>query len=96
MIEKVKNIYYRGLLSSCNYSCSYCCFARKKPGKTELIKDEESLKKFCDFIDNTEFKNKVSIFLLPMERGLYMTIMSKLSEDLLQIQNVNIYPVKPI
>jgi len=70
MIEKVKNIYYRGLLSSCNYSCSYCCFARKKPGKTELIKDEESLKKFCDFIDNTEFKNKVSIFFTPYGEGL--------------------------
>lgn len=70
MIEDVKNIYFRGLLSSCNYSCSYCCFAKKEPCKTELSKDKECLNKFCEFIDTTEFKNAVSIFFTPYGEGL--------------------------
>lgn len=70
MIKNVKNIYYRGLLSSCNYSCTYCCFAKSKPDKTELSRDKECLKRFCDFIDTTEFKNEVSIFFTPYGEGL--------------------------
>ena len=36
----------------------------------ELSKDKDCLKRFCDFIDCTEFKNAVSIFFTPYGEGL--------------------------
>lgn len=70
MLEGVKNICFRGSLSSCNYSCSYCSFAKSRFCETELVKDKESLNRFCDFIDSTDFKNDISIFLTPYGEGL--------------------------
>jgi len=85
MIEDVKNIYFRGFLSSCNYSCSYCCFAKRKPTEIEISKDKECLRKFCNFIDATEFKNEVSIFLTPYGEGLihdhYVEALGKLASN---------------
>jgi|LSQX01.2.fsa_nt_gb hydroxymethylpyrimidine pyrophosphatase-like HAD family hydrolase/MoaA/NifB/PqqE/SkfB family radical SAM enzyme len=70
MLEGVKNICFRGSLSSCNYSCSYCSFAKRGPRKTELMKDKACLSRFCDFIDTTSFTNQISIFLTPHGEGL--------------------------
>ena len=85
MIEDVKNIYFRGLLSSCNYSCSYCSFAKRKSSKTELLKDRECLNRFCVFFDTTEFKNAVSVFLTPYGEGLihdyYVEAIGKLAKS---------------
>lgn len=70
MLEGVKNICFRGFLSSCNYSCSYCSFAKSKLCETELMKDKASLKRFCDFIDAAHFSNQISVFLTPYGEGL--------------------------
>ncbi|TYQ17755.1 UNVERIFIED_CONTAM: hydroxymethylpyrimidine pyrophosphatase-like HAD family hydrolase [Acetivibrio alkalicellulosi] len=83
MIESVKNIYFRSFLSSCNYSCSYCRFAKKKMNEVEILKDEKCVQRFCDFIDSTNFKNRVSIFLTPYGEGLihdyYIRAMARLA-----------------
>ena len=39
-------ILYRGPLSSCNYSCNYCPFAKTKNTKAELAADTEKLNRF--------------------------------------------------
>jgi hydroxymethylpyrimidine pyrophosphatase-like HAD family hydrolase/MoaA/NifB/PqqE/SkfB family radical SAM enzyme len=70
MLEGVKNICFRGFLSSCNYSCSYCSFAKSRLCETELMKDKECLNRFCNFIDSTEFRNEISVFLTPYGEGL--------------------------
>lgn len=68
IIKKVRNIYFRSFLSSCNYSCSYCVFA--KSSLNDVKKDINCLDKFCNFIQSTEFLNKVSVFLTPYGEGL--------------------------
>lgn len=44
------SILYRGPLSSCNYSCNYCPFAKTKDSRQTLKADEEKLLRLIDFI----------------------------------------------
>lgn len=39
-------VLYRGPLSSCNYGCEYCPFAKRKESKAELAKDRAALERF--------------------------------------------------
>ncbi len=40
------SILYRGPLSSCNYACWYCPFAKRREPRTELAADREPLAPF--------------------------------------------------
>ncbi len=42
---------YRGSLKSCNYSCSYCPFSKKKTTVKELKQDQEALFRFVKSIE---------------------------------------------
>lgn len=42
---------YRGSLKSCNYSCSYCPFAKRQAAPTELDKDREDWFRFCKSLE---------------------------------------------
>ena len=46
------HILYRGPLSSCNYDCSYCPFAKTTNTKKELAIDKENLQKFVAWVKN--------------------------------------------
>ena len=41
------SIYYRGSLSSCNYACAYCPFAKTRNSRSELALDRRQLERFC-------------------------------------------------
>jgi hypothetical protein len=41
------SIYYRGSLSSCNYACGYCPFAKTRNSRAELALDRHQLQRFC-------------------------------------------------
>lgn len=43
-------ILYRGPLSSCNYDCHYCPFAKRHETAAELRVDREQLDRFIDFL----------------------------------------------
>ncbi len=43
------SILYRGPLSSCNYGCEYCPFAKKRESATELQVDRAALERFVDW-----------------------------------------------
>ncbi len=43
------SIYYRGSLSSCNYSCAYCPFAKTRNTRAELEHDRRQLRRFQDW-----------------------------------------------
>ncbi len=45
--------FYRGSLKSCNYSCSYCPFSKKKTSHLELERDREALSRFVCHVQNT-------------------------------------------
>ena len=40
------SILYRGPLSSCNYACGYCPFAKRNEGRAELDRDRVALSRF--------------------------------------------------
>lgn len=46
--------YYRGSLKSCNYSCSYCPFSKKKGSPGELEKDRASWSRFVEHVNGQE------------------------------------------
>lgn len=46
--------YYRGSLKSCNYTCSYCPFSKRKGNALEYQKDQNALFRFIDKINTTE------------------------------------------
>lgn len=49
MVEKMKRQwYYRGSLKSCNYSCSYCPFCKKKGSLHEQQKDKTDFFRFIE------------------------------------------------
>lgn len=43
------NLLYRGSLSSCNYSCGYCPFAKTRNTRAELRRDFAELERFVDW-----------------------------------------------
>lgn len=43
--------FYRGYLKSCNYSCSYCPFSKKKGSVRELKQDRQAFFRFINRID---------------------------------------------
>ncbi len=44
------SILYRGPLSSCNYGCDYCPFAKHHETATELARDRRALERFTDWV----------------------------------------------
>ncbi len=46
--------YYRGSLKSCNYSCSYCPFSKKKGGARELQRDRAAWFRFVEHMNSQE------------------------------------------
>ena len=43
-------IVYRGSLSSCNYACAYCPFAKTRAGREQLRQDKTQLQRFCGWV----------------------------------------------
>ncbi|MEO9515883.1 MAG: STM4011 family radical SAM protein [Paracoccaceae bacterium] len=61
-------ILWRGSLSSCNYACGYCPFAKTKDSRATLDLDRASLDRFCDWValQNRE----VSVLFTPWGEAL--------------------------
>ncbi|HXJ72405.1 MAG TPA: STM4011 family radical SAM protein [Candidatus Dormibacteraeota bacterium] len=62
------NILYRGSLSSCNYACGYCPFAKTANTVAELRQDELELERFVAW---TELQTRrIGILITPWGEGL--------------------------
>jgi MoaA/NifB/PqqE/SkfB family radical SAM enzyme len=48
----VYRILYRGSLSSCNYSCDYCPFAKTANTREELLQDAREVERFVEWVGN--------------------------------------------
>jgi MoaA/NifB/PqqE/SkfB family radical SAM enzyme len=63
------SILYRGVLSSCNYDCPYCPFAKRKDTRATMATDKQQVERFVAFVQqqkDIEFK----IFFTPWGEGL--------------------------
>lgn len=75
------SILYRGPLSSCNYSCSYCPFAKTKNTRAELAEDAAQLTNFVEWVESRQ--ESIGILFTPWGEGLirkaYQKAMTQLS-----------------
>ncbi len=77
------SILYRGPLSSCNYGCPYCPFAKHDETHAELETDRAALRRFADWIALQE-KHCFGILFTPwgeaLIRSWYQTALVELSQ----------------
>jgi MoaA/NifB/PqqE/SkfB family radical SAM enzyme len=64
------SILYRGPLSSCNYGCPYCPFAKRTESKLEHRADEQALDRFLNWVEAQRDKHTISIFFTPWGEAL--------------------------
>ncbi len=85
------NILYRGSLSSCNYECSYCPFAKTFNTRSELLKDQVELERFAAWVGTR--RERIGILITPWGEGLvhhyYRRTMCRLSH-LAQVYRISI------
>ena len=85
------SILYRGPLSSCNYACGYCPFAKRPNTREELRLDEASLRRFSEWVETRS--EQIGILFTPWGEALvhryYQQALSHLSR-LSQVRRVAI------
>lgn len=62
-------LYFRGPLSSCNYECDYCPFAKHVSSREELAGDRAAVERFVQWC-NTHDTRRLSILFTPWGEGL--------------------------
>ncbi|WP_313643016.1 STM4011 family radical SAM protein [Stenotrophomonas sp.] len=62
------SILYRGRLSSCNYDCPYCPFAKTYDTRAALRRDAEDLARFVDWAERQTME--LSVLFTPWGEGL--------------------------
>jgi MoaA/NifB/PqqE/SkfB family radical SAM enzyme len=63
------SILYRGPLSSCNYGCDYCPFAKRHETAAELALDGQALTRFVNWAASRT-QNRISILFTPWGEAL--------------------------
>src|SRR5262249_14939237 len=64
------SILYRGPLSSCNYACAYCPFAKRREGSEELAADKRALERFVDWVAGRPTEDRLGILFTPWGEAL--------------------------
>ena len=81
-VDSDLTILYRGPLSSCNYDCSYCPFAKRHEDSEQLMTDRKALERFVDWAASYT-DGKLSVFFTPwgeaLTRRWYHTAIQRLS-----------------
>lgn len=62
------NILYRGSLTSCNYACGYCPFAKTANTRAELQQDERELERFAGWVAHQP--ERIGILITPWGEAL--------------------------
>lgn len=63
-------ILYRGSLSSCNYSCGYCPFAKHQETRAEHQADAAALERFLVWVAAREGQYRIAVFFTPWGEAL--------------------------
>lgn len=68
MAEPDLALLYRGTLSSCNYNCAYCPFAKRDDSRAQLARDAQELARFVAWVGGQT--RPLSIFFTPWGEAL--------------------------
>lgn len=66
------HVLYRGPLSSCNYGCTYCPFAKRNETHAQLAGDRESLAQFMEWIER-QSSRRFGVLFTPWGEALVRT-----------------------
>jgi MoaA/NifB/PqqE/SkfB family radical SAM enzyme len=64
------SILYRGPLSSCNYACAYCPFAKRQETAPELRTDRDALERFVNWVAARSADDQLGILFTPWGEAL--------------------------
>ena len=64
------SILYRGPLSSCNYACGYCPFAKRRESAAELETDRAALGRFLDWVEARPAADRLGVLFTPWGEAL--------------------------
>ena len=64
------SVLYRGPLSSCNYSCDYCPFAKRRETARELAADRAALEQFERWVEEQDGQLLLRVFFTPWGEAL--------------------------
>lgn len=78
------SILYRGPLSSCNYGCEYCPFAKHSESASEHKEDERALNRFVSWVSNRT-SDTISILFTPWGEAL---IRKRYQQALMRLSNM--------
>lgn len=87
------SLIWRGPLATCNYSCHYCPFAKRRESATQRDADERALERFVNWVSRRPADDRLSILFMPwgeaLTRRRYRDALATLSH-LEQVQRVAI------
>jgi MoaA/NifB/PqqE/SkfB family radical SAM enzyme len=64
------SILYRGPLTSCNYDCPYCPFAKRQESAAELAVDRAALERFVGWVEGRPPEDRFGILFTPWGEAL--------------------------
>jgi|SRR5690606_11325355 len=79
-------ILYRGPLSSCDYDCPYCPFAKRRDTPEQLRADRAALERFTDWVSRQD--HRVSVLFTPWGEGLVRSWYRRALTDLSHMPHV--------
>jgi len=90
MAAKHWNILYRGPLSSCNYDCSYCPFAKTTNTAEELREDAHRLQRFTNWVDaqGADPERTISFLITPWGEAIIHRHYQQALHDLSHLPHV--------
>lgn len=80
-------ILYRGPLSSCNYGCDYCPFAKRRETDDEHGNDARALERFLDWVEGRK-NDRISVFFTPWGEALVRRRYQQALVRLTNLENV--------
>lgn len=80
------SILYRGTLSSCNYGCEYCPFAKRRETRAELAADERDLNRFIEWVARQP--HRISVLFTPWGEALVRKSYQRALVTLTNLPNV--------
>ncbi|MBT5229050.1 MAG: radical SAM/SPASM domain-containing protein [Methylococcales bacterium] len=61
---------YRGSLSSCNYDCQYCPFAKTRDDSARRLQDQKALTQFVDWVESRQSQAQFRVLFTPWGEAL--------------------------
>ncbi|MCH2207105.1 MAG: STM4011 family radical SAM protein [Lentisphaerales bacterium] len=79
-------LFYRGPLSSCNYDCHYCPFAKTRNTPEELADDRVKLQKFTEWVSRQN--SQIELLFTPWGEALHHDYYQRALTELSHFENV--------